>query len=53
MKPTGSNRKIYRVRLDDEEREKLRGTVDGGGSRERRRRAHVLLLAAGERPGGG
>ena len=53
MKPTGGNRKIYRVRLDGEEREKLRGTVDGGGSRERRRRAHVLLLAAGERPGGG
>ena len=53
MKPTGSNRKIYRVRLDDEEREMLRGTVDGGGSRERRRRAHVLLLADEERPGGG
>ena len=53
MKPTNSNRKIYRVRLDDAEREMLRGMVDGGGSKERRRRAHVLLPADGERPGGG
>ena len=47
-------RKIYRVRLDDEERRQLRAMVDDGkGSKERRRRAHLLLLADESRVGGG
>ena len=52
MNATG--RKIHRVKLDDEERERLRGLVEGGkGSKERRLRAHVLLLADENRDGGG
>ncbi|MDE0520644.1 MAG: IS630 family transposase [Boseongicola sp.] len=52
METTG--RKIYRVRLEADERERLKGILDGGrGSKERRRRAHVLLLADEGRPGGG
>ena len=54
MKPKERGRKIYRVRLDDDERAMLQGTLDGsGGSKERRRRAHILLLADGNRAGGG
>ena len=49
-----AGRKIYRVRLEEDERERLKGILDGGkGSKERRRRAHVLLLAdEGRRDGG-
>ena len=52
METTG--RKIYRVRLETDEREWLKEILGGGkGSQERRRRAHVLLLADEGRPGGG
>ena len=52
MNRTG--RKIYRVRLEDDERGMLRGIVDSGkGSKERRQRAHILLLADEAREGGG
>ncbi len=52
MESTG--RKIYRVRLEMDERERLKEILDGGkGSKERRRRAHALLLADEGRPGGG
>ena len=51
METTG--RKLYRVRLEDSEREKLRELVDTGkGSREKRRRAHILLLCDVNHPGG-
>lgn len=49
-----AGRKIYRVRLEDDEREMLREAVDSGrGSKERRRRARILLLADRARDGGG
>lgn len=49
-----AGRKICRVRLEEDERERLKGILDGGkGSKERRRRAHVLLLADEGRPDGG
>ena len=49
-----TGKKRYRVRLDDDERRRLRGMVDGGkGSKERRLRAHALLLADENRAGGG
>ena len=52
MESTG--RKSYGVRLDTDERERLKEVLDGGkGSKERRRRAHVLLLPDEGRPGGG
>ena len=47
-------RKIYHVRLEEDERQLLLGMVDGGkGSKERRRRASILLLADRDRKGGG
>lgn len=49
-----AGRKIYRVRLETDERRQLREIVDSGkGSKTRRRRAHALLLADEGRPDGG
>ena len=47
-------RKIYHVRLDEDERSQLREMADSGkGSKERRKRANILLLADTGRAGGG
>ena len=52
MNSTG--KKIYKVRLEEDEREYLKEILDSGkGSKERRRRAHILLLADESRPDGG
>ena len=52
MNSTG--KKIYRVRLEPDERKHLKEILDGGkGSKERRRRAHILLLSDESRPDGG
>ena len=52
MSSTG--KKIYKVRLEPDERKHLKEILDSGkGSKERRRRAHILLLADESRPDGG
>ena len=52
MNSTG--RKIHHVRLEEDERERLREIADGGkGSKERRKRASILLLADRDRSDGG
>ena len=52
MKSAGS--KIHRVRLESDERKRLKEILDNGkGSKERRIRAHVLLLADEGRSDGG
>ena len=52
MNSTGM--KIYRVRLEPDERKHLKEILDSGkGSKEHRRRAHILLLADESRPDGG
>ena len=46
-------RKLYRVRLSDEERARLASLVDGDGKAHRRRRARILLLADEDQEAGG
>lgn len=48
-----AGRKIYRVRLSDEERQALQEIQRGKGAAQRRLRAHLLLLADEDRKGGG
>ncbi len=49
----GGGRKIYRIRLSEEERAELRALVDSGAAAYRRRHAQILLLADEERDDGG
>ena len=50
---TSTGTKIYKIRLEHDEREQMKEMVDSGkGSKERRRRAHILLLADENRSNG-
>ena len=50
---TSTGTKIYKIRLEHDEREQMKEMLDSGkGSKERRRRAHILLLADENRSNG-
>ena len=50
---TSTGNKIYKIRLEHDEREQMKEMLDSGkGSKERRRRAHILLLADENRSNG-
>ncbi len=51
--PRNRGRRIYRVRLPDEERAELRQLADSGAAAYRRRRARILPLADEDRDDGG